>query len=337
MLMYMERIVGGNHAKGHILKPTAWNTYVEDYAREHHIPYTEAIVDWKVSNDYRASHGSSWNRKYNKWLKEPRPHRGRMTEEEIDAMNEEEVVDALREEAGESEGESEEESEEESVGERPEEYEIEYKGKKYMVVDDANVEDMNGKYVGQWDPKTKTIEFEEEEKDIGEDKLNEMEKEEWDGKEYRVDEDEIAYNMEGEKVGKWDYVWGRMIFQKPITYKGSKYYLDTAHNRVFNKKEEMIGRWDEEKKKIYFHEPLEEDNFLEPETNLVFGDLSYDEIKEPIGTWDKKNKVIKKIVSYDDEEEYMEMEDINRLTKIAEKIDKMTDDEVERELKGVWS
>ena len=99
------------------LKPTRWNTFVEDYAKDHHIPYTEAIVDWRVSNAYRANNNVAWDRKRNVWLKNPEPLRRYLTQEEIAGMTDEEVLEAM-EEIWENE---EEEEPEEQPEEQPEE------------------------------------------------------------------------------------------------------------------------------------------------------------------------------------------------------------------------
>ena len=99
------------------LKPTRWNSFVEDYAKDHHIPYTEAIVDWRVSNAYRANNNVAWDRKRNVWLKNPEPLRRHFTQEEIARMTDEEVLEAM-EEIWENE---EEEEPEEQPEEQPEE------------------------------------------------------------------------------------------------------------------------------------------------------------------------------------------------------------------------
>jgi len=188
----MERIVGGNHKKGHRLNPTAWNTYVENYAREHHIPYTEAIVDWKVSNDYRATHGSKWNRKYNRWLKEPKPRRRVLTGEEIEGMDEEEVDDALSEMASESESEEEEEEEEE---EEPIAENIDNMG------DDEVTRELVR--LANEEPKKE----EEEEPDI---EVNEMY---YKGVTYLVDlKTKKVYNEEGDEIGWYDVDYNKIQF-----------------------------------------------------------------------------------------------------------------------------
>ena len=92
------------------LKPTRWNSFVEDYAKDHHIPYTEAIVDWRVSNAYRANNNVAWDRKRNVWLKNPEPLRRHFTQEEIARMTNEEVLEAM-EEIWESESEEEDQQE----------------------------------------------------------------------------------------------------------------------------------------------------------------------------------------------------------------------------------